>query len=155
VKGVEVNAEMRMGKSWRLNALYSKTDGKTAAVAGGPLDVEQGARAQGPDKLVAGVAYSPSDKVNVRLQASKYFRRDINIGRRVGTTILEEHFAGYTLADFTATASTRWGDFGIGIDNLFDKQYISYLSQSDAATRNDTYFAGRGRMFSFRYQRSF
>ena len=81
----------------------------------------------------------------MRLQAIHLRGRDINIGRTAGTSKLEEHFNGYTLVDAAATFDTRHGKFGISIENLMNRQYVSYYSQSVAATDPGNTYAGRGR----------
>lgn len=157
IKGWEVSGEARLTKALSATVLYSTTDGKTAATPGAPLDVDQGARAQGPDKVVAGLNWAFSEKGSARLQMTKLFSRNINIGRKVGTANLEEHFNGYTLANLVTTYKTKWGDFGLGVENLFDKQYIGYFAQADAGsqTLNDTFFAGRGRTLTISYGTKF
>ncbi len=157
VKGWELTGEWKAAPAWSLFGLYSHIDGKTAASAGAPLDVALGARSQAPDKLVAGVNWAFSPRGSARLQAARYFPRHINIGRTTGNANLEEHFGGYTLADLAVMHKSSWGDFGFGVENLFDRQYIGYYSEADAGsqTRQDNYFAGRGRTFTVSYSRSF
>jgi iron complex outermembrane receptor protein len=155
VKGLEFSGELKPLRDWTLSASYARTRGKTATQPDAPLDVELGARSQGPDKLVLAAAWQLAAKGSVRLQATRLASRDINVGRVVGTSRLEEHFKGYTLADLAATYGTAWGDFGIGIENLFDRQYVGYYSQANPAGTNDDYFAGRGRTLTVSWRRSF
>jgi iron complex outermembrane receptor protein len=133
--------------------------GKTAATAGAPMDVELGARSQGPGKLVAGTNWQFMPKANLRLQATTLFDRDINIGRTVtvnnSTTNLEEHFNGYTLVDLAASYDSPWGKVGVGIENLADRQYVGYYPQSASYKDSASYFAGRGRTLSVSLTRSF
>lgn len=103
--------------------------------------------------LAAAWQFAP--KGNVRLQATRLASRDINVGRVVGTSKLEEHFGGYTLADLAATYGTALGEFGLGVENLFDRQYIGYYAQSNPAGTNDDLFAGRGRTLTVSWRRSF
>ncbi|GAB3538374.1 TonB-dependent receptor [Noviherbaspirillum agri] len=153
VKGWELTADMKLNKQWSAFTTYSQVDGKTATATGAPLDVSLGARSQGPDKLVAGVNWIFSDRGAARLQAARFMSRHINEGRTVGTTNLEENFDGYTVADLAISYKTAWGDLGLGIENLFDRQYIAYYAQSQ--TTQDSYFAGRGRTMTVSYSRSF
>jgi iron complex outermembrane receptor protein len=157
VKGWELTGEWKAAPAWSLFGLYSRIDGKTAASPGAPLDVDLGARSQAPDKLVAGANWAFSERSSARLQASRYFPRHINIGRTTGSANLEEHFSGYTVADLAVVHKAPWGDVGFGIENLFDKQYIGYYPEADAGsqTRQDNYFAGRGRTFTVSFSRSF
>jgi iron complex outermembrane receptor protein len=155
VKGWEANGEWRPAKDWSLFGTYAVTDGKTAAAQGAPLDLDLGARSQGPDKAVLGTNWRFAPKAQLRLQAAHLFDRDINIGRQVGTAKLEEHFAGYTLADAAVTWSTSWGQFGVSMENLFDKQYVGYYAQSAAAQDAAGTYAGRGRTLALNWSRTF
>lgn len=81
----------------------------------------RGARSQGPSKAVLAGKWKWMLASQLRLQAKHLFDRDINIARKVGTSKLEEHFKGYTLADAAATFDTRNGKCGVGVENLLDK----------------------------------
>ena len=91
----------------------------------------------------------------MRVSSTRLASREINVGRVVGTSRLDERFKGYALADLAATYGTAWGDFGVGIENLLDRQYVGYYSQSNPAGTNDDYFAGRGRTLTVSWRRSF
>jgi iron complex outermembrane receptor protein len=149
VKGWEFAGDVKLAKNWSAFGSYSQINGKTAATADAPIDLALGARDQGPDKLVAGLNWRFSERGNARVQATHFASRDINEGR--GN--FEEHFQGYTLADFAVSYKTSWGDVGLGIENAFDKQYIGYYPQ--ARTGDNDYFAGRGRTFTVSYSRTF
>ena len=45
------------------------------------------------------------------------------------------------------------GDWTLGVQNLANKQYINYVSQT--VGDNDSYFAGRGRVLSLTWQQAF
>jgi iron complex outermembrane receptor protein len=130
VRGWEISGELRASKTLSAFGSFARTMGKTATAAGAPMDVELGARSQGPGKLVAGTNWQFMPKATMRLQATTLFDRDINIGRTVGTTNLEEHFNGYTLVDLAGSYDSPWGKLGVGIENLADRQYIGYYPQS-------------------------
>ncbi|MET0982415.1 MAG: TonB-dependent receptor [Telluria sp.] len=155
VKGWEVSGDWRPSRDWSVFGSYARTDGKTAASQGAPLDLALGARSQGPNKAVLGSNWRPLAGAQLRLQATHLFDRDINIGRRVGTSNLEEHFVGYTLVDLSSSFDTPYGRFGAGIENLFDKQYVGYYSQSAAATDAGNTYAGRGRTLALTWSRMF
>jgi iron complex outermembrane recepter protein len=155
VKGWEVNGEWRANKALALSGSYAKTDGKTAASQGAPMDLSLGARSQGPDKALLAANWKALPGTQLRLQASHLFDRDINIGRVVGTSKLEEHFKGYTLVDAAMTFDTRYGRLGVSLENLFDKQYVGYYSQAAAATDPGNTYAGRGRTLAVNWSRMF
>jgi iron complex outermembrane receptor protein len=163
VRGWEVSGELRASKQLSAFGSYARTMGKTATTAGAPMDVELGARSQGPGKLVAGTNWQFMPKANLRLQATTLFDRDINVGRSVGSTQLEEHFNGYTLVDLAGSYETPWGKLGVGIENLADRQYVGYYTQSVNVNYGKTtgykdagaHFAGRGRTLSVSLAHSF
>ena len=155
VRGWEATGEVHVSKTASLFGSYARIDGKTAATAGAPMDVDLGARSQGPDKAVLGANWQWTPAANLRLQAAHVADRDINIGRKVGTANLEEHFKGYTLVDLAASWDSAYGKLGVGIENLLDRQYIGYYPQSVSYKDVGSYFAGRGRTFSASWTRSF
>lgn len=119
------------------------------------MDVDLGARAQGPDKLGVAARWAATPLLSLRMQSTYLASRDVNEGRMAGTAKLEEHFRGYTLTDFTASYRSRFGELGLGIENLFNKQYVGFYSQSNPAGTNEDYFAGRGRTYTLSWRRSF
>lgn len=155
VRGWEVSGELRATRELSAFGSFARTMGKTATTAGAPMDVELGARSQGPDKLVAGANWAFMPKATMRLQATTLFDRDINVGRTVGTSNLEEHFNGYTLVDLAGSYDTPWGKVGVGIENLTDRQYVGYYPQSVSYKDPLSHFAGRGRTLSVSLVRSF
>lgn len=155
VRGWEISGELRATKTLSAFGSFARTMGRTATAAGAPMDIELGARSQGPGKLVAGTNWQFLPKANMRLQATTLFDRDINIGRTVGTTNLEEHFNGYTLVDLAGSYDSPWGKVGAGIENLTDRQYIGYYPQSVSYKDPVSHFAGRGRTLSVSLTRSF
>jgi iron complex outermembrane receptor protein len=134
---------------------YARADGKTAASQGAPLDLDLGARSQGPTKAVLGANWAAAPKTQLRVQATRLFDRDINLGRVVGTSKLEEHFKGYTLADASLGYDSQYGRFGVAVENLFDRQYVGYYSQSAAALDAGNSYAGRGRTLALNWSRLF
>ncbi|HEY0489601.1 MAG TPA: TonB-dependent receptor [Telluria sp.] len=155
VKGWEVSGEWRPSSKVSAFGSYAKTDGKTATTQGAPMDVALGARSQGPDKAVLGANWKWMPGSTLRLQATHLFDRDINIDRVFLTTKLQENFKGYTLADAAATWDTRIGKVGVSVENLFDKQYVGYYSQSAAAADPGNTYAGRGRTFAVNVSHTF
>ncbi len=155
VKGWEASGEWRAYRDLTVFGSHAVTDGKTAARQGMPMDLALGARSQGPDKTVLGANWTFMPKAQLRLQATHLYDRDINIGRVVGTSKLEEHFDGYTLVDTAATFDTRYGRFGVSVENLLDKQYVGYYSQSAARLDATGTFAGRGRTLAVSWSRLF
>lgn len=157
VRGAEFSGEWRVTRAVSLNGSAAFLDGKTAMSAGQPIDLDLGARNIGPDKLMFGATWKAARNLSLRLQGSTLFDRDINVGRNTRTTRFEEHFAGYTLFDAALSWRTSRGTWGLGIENLLNRQYYGYYVQADvnSALSNNTFFAGRGRSLTVRYTLEF
>lgn len=155
VRGFEISGEWRPSRDWQLNAAYALTRGRTASAAGGSLDLDLGARSQGPDKLVLGAQWAPAPGWTARWAQSVYFSRDANVGKYSGKTSLEEHFKGYTVADLSLSWDSPWGQLGAGVENLFNRSYLTYYSQANYSGTNEDYYAGRGRTLTLSWRRSF
>ncbi|MBY0344720.1 MAG: TonB-dependent receptor, partial [Sphingomonadales bacterium] len=54
-------------------------------------------------------------------------------------------FAGYHLLDGSVTVATDFGSFTLAAQNLLDRQYIEYNSDTQRPADNLRFFAGRGR----------
>ncbi|HZX26296.1 MAG TPA: TonB-dependent receptor [Telluria sp.] len=147
IKGFEMNGEYILNKEWRLNGLYSRIRGWTVAVDGGPLIVQQGYANINPDKIGGSVQWQYSDKGNVRVGFTTLLDREINQGMSS-----YEKTSGYTLFDLNSTYRTRYGDFSIGVENLFNKFYILTGSQMPGY---QNYTAGRGRVVSVSHHITF
>jgi len=147
IKGFEMNGEYIVNKQWRLNGLYSRIRGWTVAVDGGPLTVQQGFANINPDKVGGSVQWQYSDKGNVRVGFTTLLDREINQG-----TGAYEKTSGYTLFDLNSTYKTRYGDFSVGVENLFNKFYILTGSQMPGY---QNYTAGRGRVVSVSHHITF
>lgn len=67
-------------------------------------------------------------------------------------------FHGYTLLDLLATWQVaRRQTVSVGVENLLDRRYISYYSQTltGSTATVDNYYAGRGRTLTVRYRFAF
>lgn len=155
VNGFEFSGEWQALRDLRLNALYSQTRGRTAAGPKLPMDLDLGARAQGPDKLVLAGQWQLNQAMSAQLTAQHFRPRDANVGKRAGAVKLDEHFKGYTLLDLSARWASPWGELSLGVENLLDRQYITYYSEANYAGTNEDYYAGRGRSLSLSWRRDF
>ena len=90
-------------------------------------------------------------RFSTRLQSLTLLQRSDPDNVRAGD------FSGYTLVDAIATFRVGRGEVSAGIENIFDRRYLTYFSQTLTVANADNfnYFAGRGRMVSLRYRVSF
>jgi iron complex outermembrane receptor protein len=155
VKGLEFTGDWQARSNLRLTTTYARTRGRTASAAGQPLDLDLGARSQGPDKLLLGSQWAFAPGMSAHATVSHHPRRDINVGKTSGTTSLEEHYGGVTLADAAVRWASPWGELGLGVENLFNRPYLTYYSQAHYAGTEDDFYAGRGRTATLSWRRSF
>ncbi len=165
IKGFEANGEYRFNPQWKVSGIYSRIRGKTAFWSGaadgrygpGELNKPMGVLDVNPDKLAASVTWSFLDNADVTLGATTLLDRDLS-----GSDVREfdgetysyvENTEGYTLFDLGVNVDTgRYGKLTVGIENLFDKQYILSWSQVPGF---QNYWAGRGRMVSLTHTITF
>lgn len=165
IKGVELSGDWRFNDQWKVSALYSRIRGKTAFWNGdlegrypaGGLNKPIGVSDINPDKIGASVTWKFTPNGDVTLNATKLLSRDLSatdVREFDGEDYeFEEHTNGYTLFDLSVNYRVEdYGRFTVGVENLFDKQYILSWSQVDFFKN---YFAGRGRMVSFTYEYTF
>lgn len=150
IKGWEATGEFKAHKRLVFNMLYSRIRGlttvnPTTTVPNPPLDVALTSRLVPPDRLTGVVKWAHSERGHVRLQGTKLFSHDRNVGRGV---VLEERFTGYTLVSLNADYRTKkWGTWSVGVENLTNKYYLPAFTL-EPSTGVSAFTAGRGRVFS-------
>jgi len=165
IKGFEATVDWYVSDDWKLSAVYGHTVGKTSFWTSdtlgrypeGGLNKPMGALDTNPDKLVLTARWKFSPQGDVTLSSATQMSRHLygSDTREYDNRFFEyeERTTGYTLYDLSANYNVaKVGRFSLGIENLLDKQYILTWSQVPGF-RN--YWAGRGRMYSFTYERTF
>lgn len=165
IKGIEATAEWTINDAWKVTALYSTTDGKTSFWSSDPqgrygaggLNKPMGALDTSPDKIGMSVRWKFSDQGDATLSSTTLLSRHLygeDVRDYDGATFrYEEETTGYTLFDLSVNYRVEGiGRFTLGIENLFNKQYILTWSQIPG-WRN--YWAGRGRVYSLTYEYTF
>jgi len=145
ITGWELTGKLNPIQSVELNGIFSHVDGKTSAVAGGPLILDRSFLNEGPTKILGSIDWAYSKAGTINLEAVDYLSRNINVGE-VG---FEEHFPGYILVNVRTKYQTKWGTIGLGIENLFNKFYVQYVSHDVAEINLGEFLAGRGREATF------
>lgn len=159
IKGYELSGDFAFSDAWKFSGVYSHTRGKTAfwvsdargRFPAGGLERPMGVTDINPDKLSWSLNWKFIERGEINFGATTLFDRDLSgSDRRPFDGVnyrFEEHTKGYTLFDLGVNYETlRFGKFSLGIENLFDKQYILSWSQPPGGFQN--YWAGRGRMVS-------
>jgi iron complex outermembrane receptor protein len=149
LQGLDVNVDWRTPVEglW-LGGALATVKGKTDPDGDGKLDADLDGANIAPNRLnlYAALQRGPFD---ARLTMRNYFER------RFKGQDPRNDFEGYTLVD--AFLGYRFGSnrLLLGVQNLTDKQYITYYSDTQGPTDNLRFFAGRGRTFTLGLTSSF
>jgi iron complex outermembrane receptor protein len=142
LEGFDLNVDWRtpVPGLW-LGGALATVKGKTDPDGDGKLDADLDGANIAPNRLNLYAAYERGP-FDARLTMRNYFERSFT-GQDP-----RNDFGGYTL--FDAFVGYRFGGnrLLLGIQNLTDKQYITYYSDTQGPTDNLRFFAGRGRTFT-------
>ncbi len=142
IEGIELNLGVETPiDGLKLSAGYAHTQGKSDSNGDGKVDIDLDGANISPDRLNLAASYNKGN-LSARLQTQVYLARTFK-----GADV-RNNFEGYTLTDAYVRYQTRLGGLSASVANLFDKQYISYNSDTTRPTDNSRFFAGRGRTFS-------
>jgi len=87
--------------------------------------------------------------ITARLQHQTFFERSFE-GEPAANS-----FEGYTIADAVLSWRTEPATFTLGVQNLFDEDYVTYFSDTQSPTDNLSYYFGRGRTLTLGVSKSF
>lgn len=148
IEGLEANLKARTPiQGLVVSAGYAHLKGRTDTNADGKVDKDLDGANISPDRLNLAADYQ-GDKWGLRFQIQNYIKRDMQ------NALVKDDFSGYTLADAFVRYELPVGALSLGIQNLFDEQYISYNSDTTAPAV-DRYFAGRGRTATLGWEARF
>lgn len=150
IEGFELNSAWTFNEQWKASFLYSRIRGQTQYYPGSGLKKEMGILDISPDKVNASVTWTPTDNLNATLGVSKTFSRDLRetFVNPSNNAVYknEENTYGYALWDLSVNYDIgRYGQLALGVENVFDKQYVLTWSQLPGW---QNFFSGRGRMVS-------
>ncbi|CAN7623320.1 TonB-dependent receptor [Caulobacter sp. LjRoot300] len=148
IEGLEANVKARTPvPGLVVSAGYAHLKGRTDTDKDNKVDTDLDGANISPDRLNLAADYQ-GDKWGLRVQIQSYIRRDMQ------DALVKDNFAGYTLADAFVRYKLPMGALSLGVQNLFDSQYISYNSDTTAPAV-DRYFAGRGRTATLGWEARF
>ena len=114
----------------------------------GGVDIDLDGANISPDRVNLAAIYA-NGAISARLQTQMYLSRDF------AGSDARNSFGGYTLTDASLRYQTGVGGFSLSAQNIFDKQYIDYNSDTQRPTDNLRYFAGRGRTWTLGWDTRF
>ncbi len=139
IQGLELNLTTATPiPGLRIGIGYAHLNGRVDTDNDGQVNADLDGANIGPDRLNLSADYT-AGPVSLRLQSRTHFSKRFDGGDR------RNDFEGYHLLDGSVTVATTFGNVTLAAQNLLDRQYIDYNSDTQRPTDNLRYFAGRGR----------
>ena len=146
IQGIEASLGYRFNPAHRAKLSYAYTKGRYDSNEDGSLDAKLDGLNVAPNRVIATWSANWSEKLASFVQVQHAFNQSFDDPAK--------EFKGYTLVDATVNYKLPKGELRLGIANVFDKDYITYYSQS-ALVEPKRYFAGRGRTVTLGYSLGF
>ncbi|MGE8136046.1 TonB-dependent receptor [Novosphingobium subterraneum] len=144
IEGIEINLSvMTPIEGLKLSTGYAHLSGRFDSNGDDVVDTDLDGANISPDRLNLAASYAKGP-LSARVQTQVYFSRKF----RGLVRDPRNDFGGYTLTDASVRYQTGIGALTLSVQNLFDRQYITYASDTQRPTDNTFYFAGRGRSFT-------
>ncbi|HWL16998.1 MAG TPA: TonB-dependent receptor [Opitutus sp.] len=151
--GTELNGEIRLpARLGTFGGYVAVLEGKSDRDGNGQLDRRLPALNITASKVALYWDKPWTRRFDTRLQSLTFLPRSDPDGVSAGD------FSGYTLVDLLANYRvTDRQIVSVGVENLLDRNYITYFSATftGSAATNANYYAGRGRSLSVRYRFEF
>ena len=150
IQGLELNLRVAMPiDGLKIGVGYAHLKGRYDSDSANPdgiVDTDLDGSNISPDRLNLNASFNKGP-VSALVQTQFFLKRDFH-GKANPKPI--NNFGGYTITDASIRYDTGFGGLSLAVQNLFDKFYIDYSSDTREATDAPVlaYFAGRGRTFS-------
>ena len=146
IEGLDASVRYRLNDAHRLGLSYAWTRGRYDSNADGRLDARLDGLNIAPNRVIATWSAQWTPELSTFLQGQYAFSRNFDEAAK--------EFSGYALFDLGVDYRLAKGKVNLGIANLFDRQYITYYSQS-ALIEPARYFVWRGRTVTLGYSLDF
>jgi iron complex outermembrane receptor protein len=144
IEGIEINLAVQTPiEGLKLSTGFAHLSGRYDSDGDDIVDTDLDGANISPDRLNLAANYVQGP-FSARVQAQVYLSRNFKGLARDA----RNDFGGYTLTDASLRYQTRIGALNFSVQNLFDRQYITYASDTQRPTDNTFYFAGQGRTFT-------
>jgi iron complex outermembrane receptor protein len=148
IEGLEVNLRVALPiDGLKLGVGYAHIQGKYDSDSANPdgiVDTDLDGTNISPDRLNLNASYNKGP-LSALVQTQFFLKRDFH-GK--ANPDQRNNFGGYTITDASLRYQTGFGGLNLSVQNLFDKFYIDYSSDTRLPTDNLAFFAGRGRTFT-------
>jgi iron complex outermembrane receptor protein len=139
ISGLELNVSTATPiKGLRIGLGYAHLNGRVDSNGDGTVDADLDGANIGPDRLNLSADWAIGP-VALRLQSRTHFARRFTGGDP------RNDFEGYHQLDGAVAVQTKLGQISLSAQNLLNRQYIDYNSDTQRPTDNLRFFAGRGR----------
>lgn len=152
IEGWELAGDVNITDNLLAGLNYTKIKGQFDSDKDGRVDTDLDGLNIAPDRINLFAEMTFNNKMRGRLQLAHLLDRDFNNPDPEDPGF---KFEGFTTMDLSFAAGTRLGDFSVGVENLLDKQYITYFSQSQKRKRDNAFFADSGRTLTLSFRREF
>jgi len=151
IDGIEFTGGWQVNDAHRMTLTYAQVNGQSDTDGDGDVDTDLDGANISPDRYGLSWQANWNNRLHSLLQANHYASRGFD---QAGL-----NFDGYTLVDASVGYRLPVGEVSLGIENLLDRDYLTYYSQAantgSDVTRNGRVFNGRGRTLMLGYQVSF
>lgn len=155
IEGLEVNLRAQMPvEGLKLGIGYAHIQGRYDTNADDVVDTDLDGVNISPDRVNLSATYNRGP-VSAILQTQYYLSRSFHADAGRPQPDRRNNFGGYAVTDASIRYQTALGGVRLSVQNLFDKYYIDYSSDTRLPTDNLAYFAGRGRSFTLSWDMSF
>ncbi len=150
IEGFELALEYESRDGLLVGGNYAALEGRFDSDGDNSVDRDLDGVNISPDRLNLYISSSLTDRFSVRAQTSIFMDRVFDDAGDA------TDFNGYATVDLSGgyTLPANYGRLDIGLQNAFNEDYITYYSQT-GSTRNDRFFAGRGRTVTLRWSASY
>lgn len=155
IQGIEINLRSETPiPGLKLGIGYAHIDGRYDSNTDGRVDTDLDGVNISPDRVNLSIIYNRGP-VSAILQTQYYLSRSFHADAGVKQLDNDNNFGGYAITDASVRYQTGLGGIRLSVQNLFDKFYIDYSSDTRLPTDNLAYFAGRGRSFTLSWDYNF
>lgn len=149
IEGLELNLSYETPlPGLTLSGGYAHLKGLNDSNNDGKVDSKLDGANISPDRLNLAATYV-ADRITARLQAQTYLSGDVGSGSTFAS------FGGYTVVDSSIRYELPVGGVTLSVQNLLDRQFIDYNSQTQRLTDSQRFYAGRGRTLTVGWDYSF
>jgi iron complex outermembrane receptor protein len=155
IEGLEVNLRAAMPvEGLKLGIGYAHIEGRYDSNADDVVDTDLDGVNISPDRVNLSATYERG-RVSAIVQTQYYLSRSFHASAGVAQPDQRNNFGGFSVTDASIRYRTDFGGLRLSVQNLFDKFYIDYSSDTRLPTDNLAYFAGRGRSVTLGWDYAF